>query len=480
MPPEIVVEIFKQLHWKDLLAARQTCSVFYTISKSRDIWENLIQTHAAATHGPPTTLEKPMYMYSACKLEEHFLRGARNESKWLDNIPFEERSIPSPHKFRHCHLLRGGRWFICSATGGEVLYCDLESPGFGLVPLIPYPFPYPCDSITSMAIEEDNEAEILSFNIALVHVLEEDWLYRSSGETAVTGDSRVDVWFGKVVLGEDGNGTHLHAEKLASVPLPVYLGKPILGASLRGSLLAFTVEWESLDGFGTQCDAIILDWKAPPRTKHQLCIRKTVHFSITWASGVKTELMLLPGDHLLTVIRSMIRIYDHSLVPWASERRHWREALSLSEQCAHVINILPPFGPVPRDFSPIFSLSGDRYRVVFNCFRGIRGLTLQYKDGGLFKATLVDLLEWPRTIDAFIEDRQSHFLYNYGVTLGSYDSLFRSHFTWPDEEGSSPNRLSAITGNLSCLPAVMNMDVNTGRVLWISNRGELKEASFTA
>ncbi|XP_006457206.1 hypothetical protein AGABI2DRAFT_196031, partial [Agaricus bisporus var. bisporus H97] len=326
MPPEIVVEIFKQLHWKDLLAARQTCTLFHNISKSRDIWENLIQIHAAATHRLPTTLEKPILMYTAGKLEEHFLRGARNESKWLDDIPFEERSIPSPHKFRHCHLLRGGRWFLCSATGGEMLYSDLESSGSGLVPLIPYPFPYTCDSITSMAIEEDNEAEILCFKIALVHILEEDWSYRSSGETTVTGDSRVDVWFGKVVLDEDGTATHLHAEKLASVPLPVYLGRPILGASLHGSLLAFTVEWESLDGFGTQCDAIILDWKAPPRTKNQPCIRKTVHYSITWAQpAVKTDVILLPGDHLLTVVQSMIRIYDHSLVPWASERRHKRE-----------------------------------------------------------------------------------------------------------------------------------------------------------
>ncbi|EKM75276.1 hypothetical protein AGABI1DRAFT_132415 [Agaricus bisporus var. burnettii JB137-S8] len=332
-----------------------------------------------------------------------------------------------------------------------------------------------------MAIEEDNEAEILCFKISLVHVLEEDWLYRSSGETAVTGDSRVDVWFGKVVLDEDGNATHLHAEKLASVPLPVYLGRPILGASLRGSLVAFTVEWKSLDGFGMQCDAIILDWKAPPRSKHQPCIRKTVHYSSSWAQpGVKMDVILLPEGHLLTALHDLIRIYDHSFVPWASERRHWREALSLSEQCPYTINIPKSFGTVPRDFSPLFPLSSDRYRVVFNSLRGIRGLTLQYRDGSVSNATLVDLLEWPKAMDVFIEDRQSHISYNYGVTRGSYDSLFRSHFTWPDEEGSSPSKLSVMAGNLSQLPDVMNMDVSTGRVLWVSNRGKLKEASFTA
>lgn len=183
-----------------------------------------------------------MHMYTAGKLEE--LRGAQNESKWLDDIPFEERSITS-------HLLRGERWFLCSAVGSEVLYCDLESPASGLIPLTPYPFPYPCESMTLMAIEEDRKAEILCFNIALVHILKADWYRRTNDEPELTGDSRVDVWLGKVVLDEDGNTTHLHSEKLVFIPLPVYLGRPLSGVSLRRSLVAFTIEREAHDGFGT-------------------------------------------------------------------------------------------------------------------------------------------------------------------------------------------------------------------------------------
>ncbi|KAF7777657.1 hypothetical protein Agabi119p4_3729 [Agaricus bisporus var. burnettii] len=256
------------------------------------------------------------------------LCGAQNESKWLDDIPFEERSITS-------HLLRGERWFLCSAVGSEVLYCDLESPVSGLIPLTPYPFPYPCESMTLMAIEEDRKAEILCFNIALVHILKADWYRRTNDEPELTSDSRVDVWHGKVVLDEDGNTTHLHSEKLVSIPLPVYLGRPLSGVSLRRSLVAFTIEREAHDGFGTQCDTII-----------------TVDYWAGYAeTGVNMDVpVLLPGHHVLAA--------------------------------------------VPRDFSPLFPVSGDRYRLVFNSH-----------------------CEWPKTMNTYLQDRQSHFSCNYDSQL---------------------------------------------------------------
>ncbi|XP_006457209.1 hypothetical protein AGABI2DRAFT_123079 [Agaricus bisporus var. bisporus H97] len=94
LPSEIIAEIFKELDWRDLLNARQTCTLLYNASKTREIWDNLIRIHAAAAHGPPTISDKPMRMYNAVKLEERFLRWMKTESTWLNEIPLNEKYIP--------------------------------------------------------------------------------------------------------------------------------------------------------------------------------------------------------------------------------------------------------------------------------------------------------------------------------------------------------------------------------------------------
>ncbi|EKM75271.1 hypothetical protein AGABI1DRAFT_109551 [Agaricus bisporus var. burnettii JB137-S8] len=322
LPSEIIAEIFKELDWRDSLNARQTCTLLYNASKSREIWDNLIRIHAAAAHGPPTIFDKPMCMYNAAKLEERFLRWMKTESTWLNEIPLDEKYIPdSSHEFLYSHLLRGGRWLICSDFGGEVLYCDLESPETGFIPLIPYPFSRQRESMTMMAVEEDPESKILSFKIALVHILFADWMKGPHGQPEVTGDSRVDVWSGRVILDEDGQVMGLQVEQLASVRISLYLGQPLFGVSLRGSLVAFTVQWRL---FGTTiyaCDVIIIDWKSQP-SRSQSFRRKIVNFLSSFAGdGRKLEVMLLPGDRVLTVLPPGLRIYDHSLVPWSSEER---------------------------------------------------------------------------------------------------------------------------------------------------------------
>ncbi|XP_006457208.1 hypothetical protein AGABI2DRAFT_146814 [Agaricus bisporus var. bisporus H97] len=447
LPAEIVAEIFKQLHWKDLLNARQTSALLYNASKTREIWKTLIRTHADAAHGPPTIFDKPMRMYNTGKLEERFLRWMKTESTWLNEIPLNEKYIPdSSHEFLYSHLLRGGRWLICSDSGGEVLYCDLESPETGFVPLIPYPFS--CRP--------------------LVHILFADWMKGPHGQPEVTGDSRVDVWSGRVILDEDGQVMGLQVEQLASVRISLYLGQPLFGVSLRGSLVAFTVQWRL---FGTTiyaCDAIIIDWKSQP-SRNQSFRRKIVNFLSSFAGdGRKLEVMLLPGDRVLTVPPPGLRIYDHSLVPWSSEERPLCVDMSIPKQHACTVNVPGTSIQHPCGFSELFSLPDNEYRVVFNTIAGIRGLIMRYSEAGEFQATALELLNWSEKMDFTISEYRSHFLYTCGVARSKSDHLLRVRFSWPDEEGSFETGMAPILDEPNETPLVMNMDVAAGRLVWIA------------
>ncbi|EKM75269.1 hypothetical protein AGABI1DRAFT_132409 [Agaricus bisporus var. burnettii JB137-S8] len=469
LPSEIISEIFKELDWRELLNARQTCTLLYNASRSREIWDNLIRIHAAAAYGPPTIFDKPIRMYNAAKLEERFLRWMKTESTWLNEIPLNEKYIPdSSHEFLYSHLLRGGRWFICSDFGGEVLYCDLESPETSFVPLIPYPFSSRRKSMTLMAVEEDPESEILSFRIALVHMLFADYVKGPHGEPEVTGDSRIDVWSGHVILDETGQGRGLEVGLLASIPISLYLGQPLFGVSLRGPLVAFTVEWH---WFGTtiySCDAIIVDWSSW-KSQGQSFRRKTVNYLTSFAGdGRKVEVMLLPEDRVLTVPSSRLRIYDHSLIPWSSEERPECVDMSVSQQHSYSVTVPGTSIQHPCGFSKLFTLLDNEYRVVFNTIVGIRGLIMRYTEAGKFQATALELLDWSEKMDKSIREFRSHFSYNCGVARSKSGHLLRARFSWPDEEGSVETGMTPIFGEPNETPLIMNMDIAAGKLAWIT------------
>ncbi|EKM75255.1 hypothetical protein AGABI1DRAFT_132396 [Agaricus bisporus var. burnettii JB137-S8] len=471
LPIEIVVEIFKLLHWKDLLNARQICTFLYNASKSREIWGNLIRVHAAAAHEPPTIFDKPMRMYNPIKLEERFLRWMKTESTWLDGISLNERYIPDfSHKFLYSHLLRGGRWLICSDSGGEVLYCDLESPETGFVSLIPYPISCQGEAKSMMAIEEDPETETLSFKIALVHILVADYVKGPHGQPEVTGDSRVDVWSGCVILDEDGQGMGLQVEQLASVRISLYLGQPLFGVSLRGPLIAFTVQWHLFDTRTYAHDAIIIDWMSP-RSQSQSFRRKTVNYRTDYAgNGQKDEVMLLPEGRVLTVIPQGIRIYEHSHVPWSSEKRPVCVDMSIPEQYSCDVTVPESRFQHPCGFSKVFHLSDNEYRVVFNTLTGIWGLIVRYPETGNLEARALELLPWRKNLDYRITEYRSHFSYNYGVAYSNSGYLLRARFAWPDEE----DLFETGTSSMLCKPKerhlVMNADIAAGRLAWIGSQ----------
>ncbi|EKM75266.1 hypothetical protein AGABI1DRAFT_132405 [Agaricus bisporus var. burnettii JB137-S8] len=469
LPSEIVTKFFEQLDWRDLLNARQTCTLLYNASKTREIWDNLIRIHAVATYGLPTIFDKPMRTYNAANLEERFLHWMKTESTWLNEISLNEKYIPDySHEFLYSHLFPGGRWLICSDFGGEVLYCDLESPETGFVPLIPYPFSCQRKSMTMMAVEEISGTETLTFKIALVHMLFADYVKGPHGQPEMTGDSRVDVWSGRVILDEDGQGKGLQVEQLASVPISLYLGQPLFGVSLRGPLVAFTVEWHL---FGTtiySCDVIIIDWSSW-KSQGQSFNRKIVNYLPSYAGcGRKVEVMLLPGNRMLTTPSPELCIYDHSLIPWSSKERPVWVDMSIPEQHSCCVTVLGSSVQHPCGLSRMFPLPKNEYRVVFNTLEGVKGLILRSTESSGFKASALELLDWDEKVDCSITEFRSHLSYNCGVARFKSGCLLRARFSWPEEEGFFETGTSPILGETNETPLVMNMDVAAGRLAWIA------------
>lgn len=253
------------------------CKLLYHASAARSIWTGLIATHRSKVSPSFTILEKPAALHTSEELERLFLRWKKVERSWLRSTSdLKPALLTPPGSPGQHHLLRGGRWLLYSSHNGEVYYCNLEArfPEFSL--LSPSPLPGHSFRFTFMAVDEDLESPMLSFNIAICCV-----------PGARDDDPCLDIWHGTLVLNDRNQSIRLQAERSFHLPLFPYLGSPQSLLSLFGSCVAYDTS-----GPG-KSDIAIINWKNL-RTGVQYSrkiVARNSNISLTSVSPVNISIM---------------------------------------------------------------------------------------------------------------------------------------------------------------------------------------------
>ena len=120
----------------------------------------------------PLRLERPLQFYTSQELEYLILRRTNIEIKRKTRRELTPTLIRwLPINIRALTLINGGRWLLVASSVGSVSYYDLEAQMPVKRLLIPaarlesWDDYFPC--IAKIAVDMDNESEMLSFNLAL-------------------------------------------------------------------------------------------------------------------------------------------------------------------------------------------------------------------------------------------------------------------------------------------------------------------------
>ncbi|KXN84637.1 hypothetical protein AN958_12237 [Leucoagaricus sp. SymC.cos] len=336
----------------------KTCKRLYDASKVKSIWERLFERHIQRQPKPFAVLERPFAMYSSSELEQRFLRWKRGQMTCEDHsLPIQpgqpQKRIALESEPSSTYLLRG-RWFLtCEAFGGFVDYFDLDPPENTSTQALTLISPsFQGQTMSVMSVEEDWDSPVLSFTIALVHIMRHDF---RENFTDCCGESRIDIWRGSLVLDEHNRGRDLQVERVAQIPLLVRLGEPILSISQLGSLVAFDVQSrDQSEG----SDVVIFDWK--DTSSFPRCLRKTIRYDeygfdflrspkvegLANFDSIPTEILInilaeLDWRDVLGIRQTCKRLYDASKVKSIWERLFER----------HIQRQPKPFAVLERPFA---------------------------------------------------------------------------------------------------------------------------------
>ncbi|KAF8908657.1 hypothetical protein CPB84DRAFT_1744267 [Gymnopilus junonius] len=256
LPSELIVEIFKEVAWKDVLSIRKTCRRFCELSKTLSIWKNQFLEHDGYTPQEqarnrlitPTLsprLERLMESYTSPELEHLFLRWQGAEIGWSrdDKFPVRQRSvtlrIPQSRPFL---LIEGGRWVLFATTAGSVEYVDLDAQSEDMVERLLVPKQTTSGASTKMAVDIDDKEPVLTFNLAL--------------SISTRNEELLQIW--KVVLevDEKGRGVGLSARHVASYSqIP---NRPLEGIAIGGPYFVYYFWLENHD---PETHFVVVNWQ---------------------------------------------------------------------------------------------------------------------------------------------------------------------------------------------------------------------------
>lgn len=143
LPTEVMLEVFKNMRWRDILHASQVCRTFFEIAQDRSIWITLLRDSPTLLYRPILEASTDMQWYTAQDLRNILFRNISSTLGWNSPRKPQERIIPYgglPIGNRgKVVLLEGGRWLLTFGRNlsnydpdhdRAILAYDLDSPEF--------------------------------------------------------------------------------------------------------------------------------------------------------------------------------------------------------------------------------------------------------------------------------------------------------------------------------------------------------------
>ncbi|KAF8876776.1 hypothetical protein CPB84DRAFT_381379 [Gymnopilus junonius] len=302
LPPELIATILKypDIELGDILRVRRTCKYLAEVTRTKELWWRILHRY---TDNPSRFLhlERPLELYTAEELENHFLRRKGAEIGWRsgDENPTRVRNFQSGQALA-MHLLQGGRWLLVTTRTGSVTYYDLEEDTIIGLPLIPDQLTNQRRNHAEMAAEIDTKSPIPSFNLALALV--------KSAPNRVSSDTwvrMIQIWRIDLVLGNQ-RGDKLSATHLVSFPLPDFVSE-IRSLSILGCQVSYCANcvYRSFVEYA----AFVADWT---RAK-EAPLAYPMHIIPLY--DTTENLDLLPKNRIIAVLVGDVRLYDFSNVP---------------------------------------------------------------------------------------------------------------------------------------------------------------------
>ena len=190
--------------------------------------------------------DRPLEFYDDRQLQDFFLQPFKVDRAFkTDGLAASgSKTFPVPNRIRDAEILiRGGRWLITATEQGEVLYFDLEAPAIRPQTLITASERTTTDVLPSIAVDMDDDAPYITFNLAVVPD-------PFSFDVSDSDLRPIQVWRVTGVPDDRGHVVDLTAEKLVSF---YDREKSMLSSlSIRGNLLAFSLQFDPI--------VVIIDW----------------------------------------------------------------------------------------------------------------------------------------------------------------------------------------------------------------------------
>ncbi|KAF8968845.1 hypothetical protein BDZ97DRAFT_2056242 [Flammula alnicola] len=457
LPLELLIEILKEVEWKDILHIRKTSKRLSEVSRTRALWLNLFYRYTASDAAQSIQLERPIDTYASHELEYLLLRWKSAEIGWItdDGVPARERRIPT-EKAETKHLVKGGRWLLIATSTGSVIYYDLESSTNIGTLLTPSKFGHEESVLqTLMSVDIDESSPTLTFNLALSFMGDkflDDW-GDVNNDPPLEPVRMIKIWRIALVLDDKQHGAGLSAKYLASFPHHPFVSD-LYSLSLLGSHVAFTVFCSE----DNKEYSIVVDWARANGTSSKYPKR-----ILSQPNGSRS-IYLLPNNRLFIVDLYDIFIYDYSAI---EERITGDDLFSTPtmplwevelEDIGHEL-ISKPF------------ISCDSHTTRFVCVAGnaLHGIVIDddSKPGG--QPQIVKLMDIPFPFD---RRRPPCLGYRQAVSTTGASEAFLMRYSWPGEEGHEDRLPTFLTKIYSFCPQYPNfgplMDEGSGRVVFSS------------
>ncbi|TFK72876.1 hypothetical protein BDN72DRAFT_284575 [Pluteus cervinus] len=285
LPDELLVEIVKEVMWRDALRLRRTCSRLRDITRSLRVWQSFARRESRQT----LWLELPVESYNSEELEHLILRRKSADTRYeksVESLILPQRTLPFRRdgQYDSLCLVPGGRWLLFSTRRGSVTYYDLNSEGFTRQELIPEKR---TKSITSMCVDVDLDSPTLKFNLVLVTV---EFSGPVDGHQAL-----IEVWQVDLAVDERGKGVALTA---SDGPLASFLQEPrghISSMSLVGDFFAYSISFRPRHN----TYAFIVNWKAVLGTEY---VKRVVSIPDWSACCLLDGYICVPTDRRLLLL----------------------------------------------------------------------------------------------------------------------------------------------------------------------------------
>ncbi|KAF5314392.1 hypothetical protein D9619_012004 [Psilocybe cf. subviscida] len=137
---DVIFEIAKRCHWKDIYSIRRVSKLCNNITKAKALWVQIIQTfrNSYPTTPPLHCLELPMAAYSTADLEVIFKRWISAQRAWQKRdaltlqpptgLPFLEADLRNSFTdiCKLIYIVPGGRWLVQFRIDGSACYYNLS------------------------------------------------------------------------------------------------------------------------------------------------------------------------------------------------------------------------------------------------------------------------------------------------------------------------------------------------------------------